>query len=435
MTVAKKTILLMSTITLVYLIVNASVILSEGSLESFSQKDIDPSMSIHSVNGTAKETILLTPNLEHMYRSNNFISPIIGYGLELRSGRRPQLIPTGEDVPGYVDRLGGQYSWFHISKSTGTPSFMFGNKTVKTPEYLDIHDQAIHPDGSFTFMEYLPDRSSRSIHLVLKRIDTGGRILWSWNSKKYIFKEDYVEYTPPLDNNSQTVPLKVTVLNIRKQYSSLIFNLVGADLYESLLKIHLPLYSRPVSIFDQTIGVIDTIHANSIQYLDNETYILVSARHLDALFIIDVRTGSIVWSLGGPASRFTNNRVIGDPRGGFSHQHTARVYNNRLYIYDNANMYSDSPSRAVVYTFDMKNPNNCRFVFEYIEPYKKRRLSMGSIQPLDKDRILIGWGGVTFGPDRENPSAAASIVNMKTRQTEWQLDFKSGWTSYRAIAY
>ena len=426
----------MSIITLAYLGLNALVYFSENSLEAFTQKDLNPSMPIHSVSGTAKETILLTPNLEYPYRSTNFISPKIGFGLELRSGRKPQLIPTGEDTPIYMDRMGGLYSWFHIPKTTGNPSFMYGGKTVTTPEYLDFHDQVIHPDGSITFMEYLPDWSNRSIHLVLKRIDAGGRIRWSWNSKKYISKENYVKYIPtPINNDSEAVPLKMSLQSIREQYSSLILNLVGGDLYESLQKIRLPLFSRPIKIFSQNAGIIDTIHANSIQYLDNESYILVSARHLDSIFILDVRTGSIVWSLGGRTSRFTENRVMGDPRGGFSHQHTARVYNNRLYIYDNANMYPDLPSRAVVYTFDMKNPNNCRFIFEYLEPYGKRRLTMGSIQPLDKDRILVGWGGIQRGPGFKDPSAAASIVNMKTGQTEWQLDFKPGWTSYRAIAY
>ena len=431
----KKTAILMSIITLAYLGLNALVYYSEGSSESFLEKDLDPSMAIHSVNGTAKETILLTPNLEHPYRSTNFISPVVGYGLELRSSRRPQLIPTGEDTPIYMDRIGGLYSWFHISKTTRNPSFVYNGKTVITPEYLDLHDQVIHSDGSITFMEYLPDWSSRSIDLVLKRIDAGGRILWSWNSKKYISKENYVKYIPPINNDSEAVPLKVSFQNIREQYSSLILNLVGADIYESLQKIRLRLYKRSILIFSKNAGIIDALHANSIQYLDNESYILVSARHLETVFIIDVRTGSIVWSLGGSASRFTKNRVIGDPRGGFSHQHTARVYNNRLYIYDNANMNPDLPSRAVVYTFDMRNPNNCRFIFEYLEPYGKRRLSMGSILPLDKDRILVGWGGIQRGPDLKDPSAAASIVNMKTGQTEWQLDFKPGWTSYRAIAY
>ncbi|MFZ9835435.1 MAG: arylsulfotransferase family protein, partial [Holophagaceae bacterium] len=372
----KKTALLMSIVTLAYLGLNALVYYSEGSSESFSKKDLDPSMSIHSVKGTAKETILLTPNLEHPYQSTNFISPLVGYGLELRPSRRPQLIPTGEDMPIYMDISGGLYSWSHISKTTGKSSFVFDGKTVTTPEYYDFHDQVIHPDGSFTFMEYLPDRSNRSLHLVLKRIDEKGRVLWSLNSEKYISKDNYVKYIPPINNDSEAVPLKVSLQNTRDQYSSLILNLVGGDLYKSLQKIRLPLYKRSIPIFSKSAGLIDAIHANSIQYLDYENYILVSARHLDTVFIIDIKTGSIVWSLGGPASRFTKNRVIGDPRGGFSHQHTARVYNTRLYIYDNANIYPDAPSRAVVYTFDMKNPNNCRFIFEYLEPYAKRRLSM-----------------------------------------------------------
>ena len=67
----KKTTVLMSMIVSAYLLLNTLVYFSESSPEAFSQKDLDPSMPIHSVIGTAKETILLTPNLEHAFRSNN----------------------------------------------------------------------------------------------------------------------------------------------------------------------------------------------------------------------------------------------------------------------------------------------------------------------------------------------------------------------------
>ena len=39
-------------------------------------------------------------------------------------------------------------------------------KTVTTPEYLDFHDQVIHPDGSITFLEYLPDRCTGLTNLA-----------------------------------------------------------------------------------------------------------------------------------------------------------------------------------------------------------------------------------------------------------------------------
>src|SRR5260370_28367784 len=128
------------------------------------------------------------------------------------------------------------------------------------------------------------------------------------------------------------------------------------------------------------------VHVNSIQQLEPSGDILVSARHLDTVFIIDRKTGDLKWSLGGKFSRVTPNRPVGDPRGGFSHQHYVRIAGNRLYVFDNGNLFPELPSRAVVYQLDSQPPN--RMVFEFPEPRGKQRYSLGSVQLLQDDLLL-----------------------------------------------
>lgn len=401
---------------------------------SSSAKIIDPFTAIDSIRGYAKETIVLTPTLEQPFKSANFISPLGSYGLEVRPNNQASVIEVGNFLPVNIERHGSKYSVFYIDPIRQYKKlFKFDDVNIDVSTDLDMHDQVIHLDGSFTFLEYVPNYKNKSVDLQLKRITSQGQVLWVWNSNQHISKEHVVREL--VHSATEIKPLKEKLRDIRRSYSNFILELFGSEPFQFLTNIYIPLPNRKIRLVDNQAGLVDHIHANSIQYLNNEKYILVSARHLNALFIIEVKTGEVIWSLGGPYSTFTKNRVIGDPRGGFSHQHDARVFKNKLYLFDNANMQLGLPSRAVVYTFDMKNPSNCKFLFEYIEPYKRRRLSMASVQPLDDDRILIGWGGVPLGPDRQKTSVGASIVNMKNHITEWQLDFKPGWTSYRARGY
>lgn len=397
-------------------------------------KIIDPFTAIDSIRGYAKETIVLTPTLEQPFKTANFVSPKGSYGLEVRPNNQPSVIEAGNVLPVNIEKHGSKFSVFYIDPiRQNKTQFKFDDVNIDVSKDLDMHDQVIHLDGSFTFLEYVPNYRNKSLDLQLKRITGQGQVLWVWNSNQHISKEHVVMES--VHRATEIKPLKEKLRDIRRSYSNSILELSGSEIFQFLTDIYIPLPNRRIQLLDNQVGLVDHIHANSIQYLNNEKYILVSARHLDALFIIEVKTGSIIWSLGGPYSTFTKNRVIGDPRGGFSHQHDARVFKDKLYLFDNANMQLGLPSRAVVYTFDMKNPSNSKFLFEYIEPYKRRRLSMASVQPLDGDRILIGWGGVPLGPDRQKTSVGASIVNMKNNTTEWQLDFKPGWTSYRARGY
>ena len=73
----------------------------------------------------------------------------------------------------------------------------------------------------------------------------------------------------------------------------------------------------------------DLIHMNSVQLLDNHELVF-STRHLDAVYAIDMRSGAILWKLGGTPTAQSLS-VAGDqyaasnPDALFSGQHQARI--------------------------------------------------------------------------------------------------------------
>lgn len=93
----------------------------------------------------------------------------------------------------------------------------------------------------------------------------------------------------------------------------------------------------------------DFDHPNSLE-IDGEGNYIVSWRHLGEVTSIDGQTGAIRWRLGGRNNEF---EFIGDPLGGFSAQHMARVLGNgNLLLFDNGLRHSPPESRAVEYALD-----------------------------------------------------------------------------------
>ena len=77
----------------------------------------------------------------------------------------------------------------------------------------------------------------------------------------------------------------------------------------------------------------DAYHGNAIE-VDFDGHLLLSFRHLNAIYKIHRQNGQIIWQLGGKSSsfQFANDH-------GFSAQHDARrLENGRISLYDNGNM-------------------------------------------------------------------------------------------------
>lgn len=151
----------------------------------------------------------------------------------------------------------------------------------------------------------------------------------------------------------------------------------------------------------------DAYHINSIQEGPNGN-LLLSFRNTSAIYEIDRRTGSIVWTLGGKSSSFKLGRGTH-----FSYQHDARYVDgdrSLISLFDNSN--GDRPivnSRAAIIKLDHK-----RRVATLVKNYKLSRCpaeSQGNTQLLAKRGIFVGWG--SWPEFSEFTSSGKLVLNGK----------------------
>jgi hypothetical protein len=135
----------------------------------------------------------------------------------------------------------------------------------------------------------------------------------------------------------------------------------------------------------------DPYHLNSID-LDVDGNLVLSARHTNAIYKIDRRTGDVLWRLGGKRSTFTMR-----PGTAFALQHDARVQRDgTLTLFDN--VAEDLPargrrSRGIALALDHRR-RTASLVREFVHPDGILSPTQGSMQQLDGRGAFIGWGGV-----------------------------------------
>jgi hypothetical protein len=135
----------------------------------------------------------------------------------------------------------------------------------------------------------------------------------------------------------------------------------------------------------------DPYHLNSID-LDADGNLVVSARHTNAIYAVDRRTGDVVWRLGGKRSSFTMR-----PGTTFRLQHDARVQpDGTLTLFDN--VAEDLPargrrSRGLALALDHKR-RAASLVREFEHPDGILSPTQGSMEQLEGGGAFIGWGGL-----------------------------------------
>lgn len=142
---------------------------------------------------------------------------------------------------------------------------------------------------------------------------------------------------------------------------------------------------------DLTASNIDYIHTNSL-FLDSDTTLIMSHRHLNELTKISLNTGNIIWRMGSNSNgnQFT---FVNDPIG-FSYQHYARrLPNGNITLFDNGNQRSSSNlfSRACEYKID-EVTKVATLVWQFRNNPDVFGASMGSTQRLANGNTLINWG-------------------------------------------
>lgn len=271
-------------------------------------------------------------------------------------------------MPGYV--IGAQ-DRYDIRRLDGT--LVRSLSTVGTP--TDRHDLQLLPNGNYLLMSYR-ERQGQDLSAFggpasagvldgeVQEVTPGGAVAWSWNSASKISLDEAMSWWALL------------------------------------------LMGPPAQLPSGGTGY-DHFHLNSHE-LDGST-LVISARHLDAVYGIDRTTGDVVWKLGGtqtPASL----QFVGDPIGAFSGQHDARILpDGTLTVYDNGTLVGRAP-RAVRYRLDL--PAGTATLVEQISDSDVGASGCcGSARKLAGGNWLVGWGmSPRIGEYREDGTRVTELV-------------------------
>lgn len=141
----------------------------------------------------------------------------------------------------------------------------------------------------------------------------------------------------------------------------------------------------------------DYFHINSIDVAPDGN-LLVSARHTWAVYKVDIRTGELIWRLGGKRSDFTMGRGTN-----FEWQHDVRSHGpSRITIFDNAAAPKKEPqTRILLVELDVAG-KRARLVRQWKHPRRLLSKFMGNAQVLSNGNVFVGWGSepyvTEFGP-------------------------------------
>ncbi len=171
--------------------------------------------------------------------------------------------------------------------------------------------------------------------------------------------------------------------------------------------------------------VVDVYHCNSID-IDKDGNLLVSARHMDSIFLVSKVTGAVLWKMGGAAYSKDGAPYIAvhnDPLTSFYRQHDARLLaNGQVSMFDDQ---TDRPStaRGVIYSYDV-DAGSATMVWQY--KGSGTALSMGSFRVQADGSRLIGWGvgAKTLSVFSEVDESGNDLLDFS---------FPNGEVSYRAV--
>lgn len=203
----------------------------------------------------------------------------------------------------------------------------------------------------------------------------------------------------------------------------------GRTLFEWRSLDHIPVADAIDSV-EVTTPVVDYIHINSV-VVDTDGNYLVSCRHTDEVIKINRTNGSVMWRLGGSLSKGNEFQWLNDSVGGFtgfSHQHSAvRTKRGTILLFDNGNFKpGERVSRVVEYEVD-EQAKTVRKVFEFIPTPTVYASTMGSVQELPNEHIVIGWGSGS------NRTVAHEIDRSGTVHVRIDNPTQSGFVAYRVV--
>ncbi|HEY2282752.1 MAG TPA: MFS transporter [Solirubrobacteraceae bacterium] len=138
----------------------------------------------------------------------------------------------------------------------------------------------------------------------------------------------------------------------------------------------------------------DAYHVNSIDPVGNGKF-LVSMRNTWGVYLVDIATGGIEWTLGGKHSDFKLGQGAA-----FQWQHDARLNGSTVTMFDDhccqltgggTSVSATGPSRGLVLRLDQA-ARTATLVAQYPGDGKFESEYMGDAQPLPNGAMFVGWG-------------------------------------------
>ncbi len=241
----------------------------------------------------------------------------------------------------------------------------------------DQHEITLTPEGTALITVWAPETTNltsvggpadgTAIDYIVQEIDIAtGRVVWEWHSLGHVLvANSYAHYVPGVDY--------------------------------------------------------DYFHMNSIQQLKDGN-ILISSRNTWAIYLINKKTGKIIWTLGGKHSSFRMG-----PHTNFEWQHDATLQPHRLLtVFDDAATPAEAPqSRALEIRLGMaKRTATLARAITHKPPVLAR--SQGSVQVLPNRDVFVGWGTAsTFseyapgGKQLFSGSFRSPIQSYRTYRSPW----------------
>jgi hypothetical protein len=318
----------------------------------------------------------------------------VWYGTTSNSAGGANVDIRGTDEISYVGNL--QYTFKDMNGAYEVHSLESGGVATVMPtgSPLDEHELQQLPNGDYLVFSRPIETgldpkglgpygaSGDMVNCVISEVNGSGKTLWQWTATDHL--------DPLEDCVHQVGPLMVP-------------NSAGVK-----------------------VSVADPFHCNSIDVAANGD-LLVSARHMNSIFLISRASGNIVWKMGG--STFTKDgaayiSIVDDALGGMHGQHDARFGSaeGTVTVFDDETD-ATGPARALVLSYDVA-AGTAKVLWE--RSGAARSIAMGSFRVLDDGSRIIGWG-LSDGKNSsftEVDKGGAPLLDF---------NFPGGDSSYRAI--
>ena len=173
----------------------------------------------------------------------------------------------------------------------------------------------------------------------------------------------------------------------------------------------------------------DWFHINSV-HLDTDGNLLISSRYTWTVHQVSLRTGKIIWELGGKQSTFrlmaAPGQVLDSAGEIFAYQHDPEAIGNGEYTFfddesDGASPFGLLPhSRVAAVKLDLAT-KVATLVNSVDQPEGLQAVSQGNAQTTRNGGLFVGWGSLPYISEF-SPSG----------QLLFNAEFPAGITSYRA---